>query len=159
MMRRILLAAALVGPVAIGAGMPARAAEVTQQELMQAAETLGKGYDENYNAKNAAGMAELYASDGVLISPGPVIHGRDNLKSYYQSRFEAGAGGHMTKIVEVHVQGDGGFGIGQFSATVPTPDGGRREIKGNLATVYEHGADGWHLRLIAASVPPAPPPK
>lgn len=159
-MRRILLAAALVGPVAIGAGTSARAAEVTQQELMQAADMLGKGYDDNYNAKNAAGMAALYASDGVLVSPGPVIHGADNLKSYYQSRFDAGAGGHVTKIAEVHVQGDGGFGIGQFSAMVPTPDGGRREIKGNLATVYQRGTDGWHLRLVAASVPPPPaPPK
>jgi uncharacterized protein (TIGR02246 family) len=158
-MRRILLAAALVAPVAIVAKIPARAAEVTQQDLMQAAEMLGKGYDDNYNAKNAAGMAALYTSDGVLVSPGPVIRGEDNLKSYYQSRFDAGAGGHVTKIAEVHVQGDGGFGIGQFSAMVPTPDGGRREIKGNLATVYQHGTDGWHLRLVAASVPPPPPPK
>jgi ketosteroid isomerase-like protein len=158
-MHRILFAAMLVAPLAIAAAMPARAAEVSQQELMKAAEMLGKGYDDNYNAKNAAGMAALYASDGVLVSPGPVIRGADNLKPYYQSRFDAGAGDHLTKISEVHVQGDGGFGIGQFSATVPTPDGGRREIKGNLATVYQHGADGWHLRLVAASVPPAPPPK
>jgi uncharacterized protein (TIGR02246 family) len=153
-MRMMLLAAALVG---VGAGMQAQGAEVSQQELMQAAETLGKGYDDNYNAKNAAGMAGLYASDGVLVSPGPVIHGADNLKVYYQSRFDAGAGDHATKMTEVHVQGDGGFGIGQFSATVPAPGGGRREIKGNLATVYQHAADGWHLRLVAASVPPPPP--
>ena len=81
-MRRTVLAAALAGCVTIGAAMPARAAELTQQELMQAAETLSKGYDDNYNAKNAAGMAALYTSDGVLVSPGPVIHGADNLKSY-----------------------------------------------------------------------------
>ena len=56
-MRRILLAAALVAPVAIVAKIPARAAEVTQQDLMQAAEMLGKGYDDNYNAKNAAGSS------------------------------------------------------------------------------------------------------
>jgi ketosteroid isomerase-like protein len=156
-MRRILLTAALVAPVVIGTGTPAPAAEITQSELMQAAETLGKGYDDNYNAKTAAGMAALYASDGVLVSPGPVIRGTDNLKTYYQSRFDAGAAGHVTKIGEVHVQGDGGFGIGQFSATVPTQDGGRREIKGNLATVYQHGQDGWHLRLVISSVPPPPP--
>ena len=155
----MLFAAALVAPIAIGATMPAHTAEVGQQELMQAAETLGKGYDSNYNAKNAAGMAALYASDGVLVTPGPVISGADKLKTYYQSRFDAGAGDHVTKIAEVHVQGDGGFGIGQFSATVPTPDGGRREIKGNLATIYQHGADGWHLRLVIASVPPPPAPK
>src|SRR6204780_1590036 len=97
-MRRVLLAAVLAG--AVGAGMPARAAEVTQQELMQGAEMLGKGYDDNYNAKNAAGMAALYASDGVLVSPGPVIHGADNLKSYYQSRFDAGASDPVTKIAQ-----------------------------------------------------------
>jgi ketosteroid isomerase-like protein len=158
-MRRIILAAALVGSVAMGAVMSARAAEVTQQELMQAAEMLGKGYDDNYNAKNAAGMAALYSSDGVLVSPAAVIRGTGDLKSYYQSRFDAGAGNHATKIAEVHVQGDGGFGIGQVSATVPMPDGGLRDIKGNLVTVYEHGANGWHLRLVIASVAPSPPPK
>ena len=159
-MRRILLAAALLAaPLATGAGLPARAAEVSQQDLMQAAESLGKGYDDNYNAKNPAGMAALYASDGVLVTPGPLIRGADNLKSYYQSRFEAGAGNHTTKITEVHIQGDGGFGIGQFAVSVPAPDGGRREIKGNLATVYQHGEDGWHLRLVIASVPPPPAPK
>jgi len=153
------LAAALVAPVAIGAGMSARAAEVSQQELMQAAETLAKGYDDNYNAKNPAGMAALYANDGILVGPGGVVRGRDALKPYYQTRFDAGAGDHVTKITEVHVQGDGGFGIGTFAVTVPTPDGGRRDIKGNLATVYQHDADGWHLRLVAASMPPPPPPK
>jgi ketosteroid isomerase-like protein len=156
-MNKILLAAALGASVALWGARPAHAAEVTQPELMQAAEMLGKGYDDNYNAKNAAGMVALYTSDGVLVSPGPVIRGAENLKPYYQSRFDAGAADHLTKIVEVHVQGDGGFGVGQFSATVPAPDGGRREIRGNLATVYQHGPDGWHLRLVAASVPPPPP--
>jgi ketosteroid isomerase-like protein len=156
-MRRILLAAALVAPVAMWTGQSARAAEGSQQDLMQAAETLGKGYDDNYNAKNAAGMAALYASDGVLVSATAVVRGTDNLKTYYQSRFDAGAGNHLTKIAEVHVQGDGGFGLGQVTATVPTPDGGRRDIKGNLVTVYQHGSDGWHLRLVIASIAPPPP--
>lgn len=158
-MRRILLAAALAVPVTMAAAVSAHAAEVSQQELMQAAEKLGKAYDENYNAKNAAGMEALYTSDGILVSPGPVVRGADNLKSYYQSRFDAGASNHMTKITEVHVQGDGGFGIGQFSAMAPTSSGGHREIKGNLTTIYQRSADGWHLRLVAASVPPPPPPK
>jgi ketosteroid isomerase-like protein len=156
-MRRILLAAALVTPLAMWAGQQVHAAEVTQQDLMQAAETLGKGYDDNYNSKNAAGMAALYASDGVLVSATAVTSGTDNLKTYYQSRFDAGAGNHLTKITEVHVQGNGGFGVGQVSATVPTPDGGRRDIKGNLVTVYQHGADGWHLRLVIAAIAPPPP--
>ena len=156
-MHRILLAATLVAPIAIWAGPAVRAAEATQTELMQAAEMLGKGYDDNYNGKNAAGMAALYTPDGELVSATAVIRGTDNLKTYYQSRFDAGAGNHLTKITEVHAQGDGGFGVGQVSATIPTPDGGRRDIKGNLVTIYQHSADGWHLALVIASIPPPPP--
>jgi uncharacterized protein (TIGR02246 family) len=159
-MRRIFLTALLLAPATLSVAalaVGAHAAEVSQQDLLQAAQALGKGYDDNYNAKNAAGMAALYASDGVLVSPGPVIRGTADLTTYYQSRFDAGAANHATKISEVHVQGDGGFGVGQFSATVPTPDGGRRELKGNLATIYQHSEDGWHLRLVIASVPPAAP--
>jgi uncharacterized protein (TIGR02246 family) len=154
-MRRLAIAVLL----AAGTSVPALAAEVTEQELMQAAEKLAQQYDTNYNGKNAAGMAALYAPDGVLISPGPIVRGADNLKPYYQSRFDAGAAEHATTISEVHVQGDGGYGIGQFKVTVPTPSGERREIKGNLGTVYQKGADGWHLRLVVASVPMPPPPK
>ena len=75
-MRRTVLAAALAGCVTIGAAMPARTAEVTQQELMQAAEMLGKGYDDNYNAKNAAGMAALLSimsSAANMGSAGAII--------------------------------------------------------------------------------------
>jgi uncharacterized protein (TIGR02246 family) len=129
---------------------------VSEQDLLAAAKELGQQYDANYNAKNAAGMAALYVPDGVLVSPGPVVKGAEALKPYYQSRFDAGATGHVTTINEVHVQGDGGFGIGQFQVSVPTPDGGKREIKGNLAAVYAHGPDGWHLRMVMASVPPPP---
>jgi uncharacterized protein (TIGR02246 family) len=135
------------------------AAEVSEQELMTAAESLAKQYDDNYNAKNPAGMAGLYTADGVLVLGGAVIRGTENFKPYYQSRFDAGAGNHVTKVSEVHVQGDGGFGVGNFSAVVSTPDGAHHDIKGNLAMVYQHGADGWHLRLVVASVPPPPSPK
>jgi ketosteroid isomerase-like protein len=61
---------------------------------MQAATELGRQYDANYNAKKAVGMAGLYARDGVLISPGPVIRGTAELQKYYQSRFALGATGH-----------------------------------------------------------------
>jgi uncharacterized protein (TIGR02246 family) len=152
-MRR-MLTVALLG---VAATVPAWAADVTEQELMQAATELGRQYDANYNTRNAVGMAGLYLSDGVLISPGPVIRGTAELQKYYQSVFASGATGHQTKIIEVHVQGDGGYGVGQFVVTVPAPGGGTREMHGNLATVYHNGAGGWRLRLVAASVPPPPP--
>ena len=42
-----------------------------------AATALAQQYDTNYAAKNPAGMAALYASDGVLVAPsGSIVRGR-----------------------------------------------------------------------------------
>jgi uncharacterized protein (TIGR02246 family) len=133
---------------------PVSAAEVTETELMQAAVELGRQYDANYAKKDPAGMAALYAEDGVLVSPGgPIVRGRDALRSYYTKRFASGARSHAIKVVEVHVQGDGGYGLSQFSVTVPRNDGSFREERGSIVTIYQRGPDGWHLRLVIPSVP------
>jgi uncharacterized protein (TIGR02246 family) len=129
-------------------------ADVTETELMQAAVELGRQYDASYAKKDPAGMAALYAEDGVLVSPaGSIVRGRDALRSYYTKRFASGARSHAIKVVEVHVQGDGGYGLSQFSVTVPRKDGSLREERGSIVTIYQRDPDGWHLRLVIPSVP------
>jgi uncharacterized protein (TIGR02246 family) len=154
MRRRFTLA---VLAALIGAGSaPALAADITETELMQAATELARQYDANYAAKNPAAMAALYATDGVLVSPsGPIVRGRDALVDYYTKRFASGAHGHAIKVLEVHIQGDGGYGLAQFQVTVPETGGGFREEHGSIVAVYRHDPDGWHMRLVEPSVPPA----
>ena len=81
-MNRLLtlaLLALLVGAMAA----PAPAANVTEMELMQAATALAQQYDANYAAENPAGMAALYASDGVLVAPsGSIVRARQALTTY-----------------------------------------------------------------------------
>ena len=147
----VLLAVLLAGSAA-----PALAAGVTEAELMQAATGLARQYDANYAAKDPKAMAALYAPDGVLVSPsGPVVRGREALVDYYTKRFASGAHGHAIKVMEVHVQGDGGYGLSQFSVTVPEAGGGFHEEHGSIVAVYRHDPDGWHMRLVQPSVPPA----
>jgi hypothetical protein len=79
-MNRLLtlaLPALLVGATAT----PASAADVTEAELMQAATALAQQYDANYAAKDPAGMAALYASDGVLVAPSGSISPRSYQKA------------------------------------------------------------------------------
>ena len=77
------------------AAEPVFAADSPQQNLMQAAIDLGHRYDTTYGTKNPAAMAEIYAEDGVLISPaGPIVRGRDALAAYYAKRFASGAHDH-----------------------------------------------------------------
>jgi uncharacterized protein (TIGR02246 family) len=147
----IALLAALIG----AGSVPARAADVTEAELMQAATELGHQYDAQYAAKDPDGMASVYARDGALISPaGPIVRGRAALKDYYVKRFASGARGHAIKVLEVHVLGDGGYGINQFSVTVPGADGSLHEEHGTIVAIYRHDPDGWHMGLVATSVAP-----
>jgi uncharacterized protein (TIGR02246 family) len=135
------------------AALPAAAA-VSEEELMQAAVGLARHYDANYAAKDAAGMAQLYAEDGILVSPsGRIIHGRKELLPYYVNRFASGAHDHHLAISEVHVQGDGGFTVGSFSVLSPDAGGKMREVHGNIVTVYQRYPDGWHIRLVEPSIP------
>jgi uncharacterized protein (TIGR02246 family) len=147
---RIIFLVQLIGTVVF----TARAADVTEAELLQAATTLARQYDEQYNAKDPAGMASLYASDGVLVSPaGPIIRGREALKNYYTKRFASGAKGHAIRVLEVHVQGNGGYGLSEFSVTAPQANGELGQVHGSIVSVYQHDPDGWHLRLVIPSIP------
>ncbi len=144
----------LIAILAFGAAGAAQAAAVTEAELLRAATDLGHRYDARYAAKDAMGMAALYAPDGVLVSPGgAIIRGRDALKAYYVKRFASGAYGHAIKVVEVHVQGDGGYGIAEFSVNAPRANGQVRQERGHLVSVYRHDPDGWHLQLVVPSLP------
>ena len=130
------------------------AADVTVAELMQAAIELGRQYDASYANKNPVAMAALYTSDGLLVSPsGQIVRGREALRTYYTNRFASGARGHAIKVVEVHVQGNGGYGLIQFSVTVPTASGGSHEVRGSIVAIYQRDPDGWHMRLVEPSVP------
>lgn len=135
------------------AGVLAGEAEVGDGELMQAAVAMGAQYDARYGEKDAAGMAALYAPDGVLVSPaGPLVRGRAELQAYYVKRFAAGARGHAIHVLEAHAQGAGGYAVAQFSVNVPA-GGGMREERGSIVTVLRRDADGWHMRLVQPSVP------
>ena len=133
--------------------MPVLAAETDIHELTSAAIELGHRYDSNYAAKNPDAMASLYAEQGVLVSPsGQVVRGRAALYDYYVKRFASGAQGHSIHVKEVHVKGDGGYAICEFSVNVPDAHGALHHESGNLVAIYQHKADGWHLSLIAPSI-------
>jgi uncharacterized protein (TIGR02246 family) len=155
-MKRLSNVALLTLFVIVTAGR-SLAADVTEAELMQAAIELGRQYDANYANKNPAAMAALYTPDGLLVSPsGPIVRGREALRIYYTKRFASGARGHAIKVVEVHVQGTGGYGLAQFSVTVPLASGGTHEVHGSIVTIYQRDPDGWHMRLVEPSVPEPP---
>jgi uncharacterized protein (TIGR02246 family) len=155
-MQRLSVVALLILLAGITA-TPTLAAGLTEAELMLVATDLSARYDANYAAKDSTAMAMVYADGGELVSQaGPIVRGRDAIRAYYVKRFASGARSHAIKVLEVHVQGDGGYGINQFSVTVPGPNGALHEEHGTIVAAYRHEPDGWHLSLVAPSVPEMP---
>jgi len=150
-----LVATVIVIVWALSCSAVSLAAGITDQDLLKVAADLGNRYDITYGARDPAAMAMIYADDGVLISPaGPIVRGRAALKAYYAKRFASGARNHRIKVVEVHALGDGGYGICTFSVTVPQANGELHEEHGTIVAVYRRDAAGWHMSLVAPSVPP-----
>ncbi|CAB3754202.1 YybH family protein [Paraburkholderia solisilvae] len=130
----------------------ANASLPSAKEAQSAAAKLGQLYDSNYAAKNADAMAQLYAEDGVLVSPaGKIIKGRAALKQYYEQRFGSGAKEHHIHVIEAGAQGQGGFSIAEFSVEVPKGDGTFRQEGGHIVAVYVKEHDGWHFRVVEPS--------
>ena len=157
-MRTLLTTTALLAAVTVFVLGTAVRPEAEEEEgsLRAAAATLARQYDDNYNAKNASGMAALYANDGALVTSGPVIQGHDKLQQYYQSRFDGGATDHHMTVKEVQAQGDRGFGIGEVRVTAPFgPDAKVMPLHGNVVWVYERGAGGWKYRVVVGNLTPA----
>jgi uncharacterized protein (TIGR02246 family) len=151
----LLLAALFIGnTLACAATSNANATEPSSQEAQSAAAQLGHLYDTNYAAKNADAMAQLYAEDGMLVSPaGKIIKGRAALKEYYEKRFGSGAKEHHIHVIDASAQGDGGFSVAEFSVQVPKGDGTFRQESGHIMAVYVKEGDGWHFRAVEPSVP------
>ncbi len=147
-----LIAFCLVG---FAVAAPAQAQDISEKSLFEAATSLATQYDQFYGAKNIDGMTKVYAPDAILLSPsGAVVKGTEALRTYYQKRFASGAKDHASTISEVHVQGNGGYAIGHFAVTVPTPNGGERREQGNLGVVYQLKDDGWHIQMLVPSAFP-----
>jgi uncharacterized protein (TIGR02246 family) len=145
----------LAGLCFFGAFTAGFASTPKQSELLAAATKLGAEYDAHYAAQDPTAMAALYAQDGVLVSPaGNIIHGHDELVTYYKSRFAHGAIKHHIEIQEVHLQGNGGYGIAHIAIQSKDASGEVHTETGNLVAVFVKNPDGWHFRLIEPSIPP-----
>ena len=72
------LLSAMIGLIAFAIATPAFAHD--QAEAEKAVAAVVATYVEKYNNKDAAGVAALYADDGILVPPGPMVAGRADIE-------------------------------------------------------------------------------
>src|ERR1700722_15646593 len=80
--------------------LPVLAQQQDLQEIMNATNALGARQDELLGKKDAAGIASLFTSDGLLVMLAPQFAfkpGRDAIQKHYQGIIDAGATSIMTR--------------------------------------------------------------
>jgi uncharacterized protein (TIGR02246 family) len=100
-------------------------------------------------ARDARGVAALYAEDATLLPPGqPAIKGRQNIQNFWQGFFDLGASDARINPVEIRGSDPFVYEIGEYSAMMPQPTGGTAPGNGKYLVVWERQSDG-SLKMVA----------
>jgi ketosteroid isomerase-like protein len=135
----VVLASAVAG----GAAPPGRppAAALPSVVLPPELDRVLRDYERAWQARDAAGLAALFAEDGFVMSSGrPPVRGREKIRAAYQ-----GAGGPLAlRALAFATEGRTGYIIGAFARTKDAEDTGK------FVLALRRGDDGrW---LIAADM-------
>jgi uncharacterized protein (TIGR02246 family) len=108
-----------------------------------------QAWEKAANAKDAPGIAALYAEDATLLPPGQsAVKGRQNIQAFWQGFLNAGASDVKLQSTEIAGSGTVFYEIGEFSAMMPQPTGGTAPGTGKYIVVYGAQVDGT-LKIVA----------
>jgi len=146
MLKRLLLSAAVMASLVVPAYSQSK---LTQEEATKQVNDLSSTFQAAYNKHDAAGLANLFTTDGVFVlGGGKVLKGQDEIKQFYVKYFDGpgkNASDFTPTVDEVRVLGDGAWAIGHTSVMAEG-----KEVKTHWAATYRMG-DG-KLRADMLSV-------
>ena len=117
-------------------------------DLKKQLEQLGSAYVESYKKQDAAAIAALYASGGVLVSP---LGARNDIKQMYEGLFNAGFNQIEGKTDEISPVGsDAAVAMGTYRATGKTQSGAPIEDAGRWTATYVREGGKWKIRMLTA---------
>jgi uncharacterized protein (TIGR02246 family) len=148
--------------------LPILAQQQDLQEVMNATNALGARENELLSKKDAAGIAALFTSDGLLVMLAPQFAfkpGREAIQKHYQGIIDAGATSIILELKNLELRGnDGVWAAGNYSVTVKD-----KAIQGNWFRILKRENGSWKIAMEAfarasgidapsgsANSPPAP---
>jgi uncharacterized protein (TIGR02246 family) len=145
-MKRAIFGAALL---AVGCfSFPIFAQQQDLQEVMNAANALRVRESELLGKKDAAGIASLFTSDGLLVVLAPQFAfkpGRDAIQKHYQGVIDAGASNITLELKNMELRGnDGVWAAGNYSVTVKD-----KTIQGSWFRILKRENGAWKIAMEA----------
>ena len=118
------------------------------QEVMEAANALSARQSELLSKKDAAGIASLFTSDGLVVMLAPQFAfkpGRDVIQKHYQGIIDAGTTAITLELKNMELRGnDGVWAAGNYSVTVKD-----KTIQGNWFRILKRENGTWKIAMEA----------
>ena len=135
--------------------LPAAAAE-PDQNLKQEVTKIASAYMESFNKKDAAGIAALYASDGVLVNATGM---QADIAKNAEGAFKAGFDHEEVTVDQAWPLGaDTALAMGEYTISGKNQSGTAIEISGRWTAVDVRVGGQWKIRMLTA-IPKPPPPQ
>jgi uncharacterized protein (TIGR02246 family) len=139
--------------------LPIFAQQQDLQEVLNAANALNARESELLSKKDAAGIASLFTSDGLLVTLAPQFAfkpGRDGIQKHYQGIIDAGTTSITLELKNLEIRGnDILWAAGTYSAAVKD-----KTTQGNWFRILKRENGNWKIAMEAfarAGVADAPP--
>jgi uncharacterized protein (TIGR02246 family) len=125
---------------------PLVAQQLDTQTPTNPASTLGVRQSEMLKNKDAAGIASLFTSDGVVVMLAPklaVKSGHEAIQKHYEGLIAAGATNITLEVQEFETRGDdAAWAAGTYSVTVK-----EKTIEGNWFRLLLRDGDTWRIAV------------
>jgi uncharacterized protein (TIGR02246 family) len=134
--------------------LPIFAQQQDLQEVMNATNALGARESELLGKKDAAGIASLFTSDGLLVMLAPQFAfkpGRDAIQKHYQGIIDAGASKITLELKNLELRGnDGVWAAGNYSITLKD-----KTVEGHWFRILKPESGAWKIAMEVFARPGA----
>lgn len=138
----------------LGLFITASASAQSDQSVRKEVEKAAATYAENYGKQNGAGMAALYARDGMLVNAGGA-HTSASLAEFYAKSFTAGFNHVEISVDDASLLApDLVVGRGEYTVSGQGPNGALQS-HGRWTCVYVRENGALKIRLLTAFALPA----
>jgi len=101
-------------------------------------------FDQAFNTKNAAAIAELYAENAVVM-PAPAgspVLGVQAIQTFFSGLIDAGVIEHQLTLADAVEDGNLAYQRGNWAGAMRNEKGEKQTFGGNVHLVYRKQADG-----------------
>jgi ketosteroid isomerase-like protein len=151
---RLITATALAAPCASGPVLAQQGGAMSEQAVLAAADSMTRRFVSAYNAGNPSGIAALFATGGVYLTPaGTILTNPQRIEKAIASRIKAGWTKETVRVIAARSAGDAVWDFGEY-AIVGTGANSGKQIGGNFAAVLTREGSQWRIAMLIGNLKP-----